>query len=81
MSWCPKPLLFALLIASITKVNLHSTLCGNELGKIHYLKSFQGREVTASQVEDVGLQAILEMMNSLNTPLISGPCGNVSTII
>ena len=38
------------------------------------------RALTASQVEDLGLQAILEKMNSLNTPLISGPCGNVSAI-
>ena len=32
----------------------------------------------ASQVEDFGLQAILEKMNSLNTPLFSGPFWNIS---
>ena len=38
------------------------------------------KALKALQTKDLGLQAILEKMNSLNTPLISGPCGNVSTI-
>ena len=33
----------------------------------------------ASQREDLGLQAILEKMNSLITPLISGSFGDIST--
>ena len=41
--------------------------------EILHLSSFQGCKVTASQVEDLGLHAILEKMNSLMTPLISGP--------
>ena len=46
------------------------------------MSSFQGREaaLTASQVEDFGLQAILEKMNSLITPLISGPFWDISNI-
>ena len=36
---------------------------------------------TASQVEDFGLQAILEKMNSLNTPPFSGPFWNISKIL
>ena len=42
---------------------------------ILHLSSFQGHfaVLTASQVEDFGLQAILEKMNSLIAPLISGP--------
>ena len=50
--------------------------------KIIYLTSFQGRfaALTASQVEDFGLQAILEKMNSLNTPRLSGPSWNISKI-
>ena len=36
--------------------------------------------LTASRVEDFGLQAILEKMNSLITPLISGPFWDISNI-
>ena len=36
--------------------------------------------MTASRVEDFGLQAILERMNSLITPLISGPFWDISNI-
>ena len=51
----------------------------------HHLSSFEGRlvalrAVTASRVEDFGLQAILEKMNSLITPLISGPFWDISNI-
>ena len=44
------------------------------------MSSFQGRfaALTASQVEDLGLQAILEKMNSLITPLVKGPFWNIS---
>ena len=34
----------------------------------------------ATQMEDLGLQAILEKMNSLITPLISGPFWDISNI-
>ena len=47
-----------------------------------HLTTFRGRFAapTASQVEDFGLQAILEKMNSLNTPLFSGSFQNISKI-
>ena len=32
----------------------------------------------AAQVEDLGFQAVLEKMNSLNAPQFSGPFGNIS---
>ena len=49
---------------------------------IPILTSFRGRFATstASQVEDFGLQAILEKVNSLNTLLFSGPFWNISKI-
>ena len=34
----------------------------------------------AFEIEDFGLQAILEKMNSLNTPMFSGPFWNISKI-
>ena len=34
--------------------------------------------MTANQVEDLGLQAILEKMNSLLTPLVKGPFWNIA---
>ena len=37
--------------------------------------------LTASRVEDFGLQAILEKMNSLINPLISGPFWDISNIL
>ena len=45
-----------------------------------YLGSRQGRfaALKATQMEDFGLQAIVEKMNSLNTPLLSGPFWHVS---
>ena len=43
-------------------------------------KEFIFSKTTASQVGDFGLQAILEKMNSLITPLISGPFGKISNI-
>ena len=36
--------------------------------------------LTASQVKDFGLQAILEKMNSLIALLVSGPFWDISTI-
>ena len=46
------------------------------------MSSFQGRfaALTASRVEDFGLQAILEKMTSFITPLISGPFWDISNI-
>ena len=46
--------------------------------KILYLRSRQGRfaALKATQMEDFGLQAILEKRNSLISPLIKGPLGN-----
>ena len=50
--------------------------------KILYPISRQDREAAlkATQMEDFGLQAILEKMNSLITPLISGPFWDISNI-
>ena len=47
-----------------------------------YPRSRQGCEAAlkATQMEDFGLQAILEKMNSLITPLISGPFWDISNI-
>ena len=50
--------------------------------KILHLTSLRGRfkALTASQVEDFGLQAILEKMNPLITPLVSAPFLEISNI-
>ena len=44
------------------------------------MRSRQGREAALkdTQMEDLGLQAIWEKMNSLITPLISGPFWDIS---
>ena len=49
--------------------------------RILHLSCFQGREaLTASQVEDFGLQAMLEKTNSFITPPIGGPRWDTSNI-
>ena len=50
--------------------------------KFFFRTSHLGREAAqkAVQVKDLGFQAVLEKMNSLNAPQFSGPFGNISKI-
>ena len=72
---CPKSLKYSKMVHSMRGHLRNASFPNLSEAQIPHLSSFQGREValTATQVEDFRLQAILEKIISLDYPLFSGP--------